>query len=507
MSQPKAYILNPYANQNANYTSWMSSCPVECELVDTAIHAWKPPSDTGIVITHMHYRWDEISALRQIYESTNIPILILADGILEYRNTWQNPTIADGSIFQPMIGHKLACIGNSQARHIESWGNSGKCEVTGLPRFDSIFSSEYLPIQKDGPFRLLIATANSPAFDNDQRNRVVQSIRNLKERFEKNRQVNGRPVEVIWRLTDGLHEELDLPRHLNKSARPYPLSDMVELSDAVITTPSTLYLDSVAKNRPTAILDFNNTPAYVNSAWTISAPVHINEVLNELENPPPTKFFYQQTALRDHLEHRGSATQRMHQLIETMVEIGVKARASDRSLSFPAKILPAFSREIQTTETDWDTHCLYPNNPVFQNTQVSRLQQELNQAIARLKQLPDELQKKHEQLRKKHEHIERQKLQTQQIIESKKKDLESKDKFIDNLVEQMDELLMRKSEIIQRKNEHIESLSEMFSQANAELKSSRAMYADQAIKLNDLKQQIEQFAASICNLPSQRRAA
>ena len=78
-------------------------------------------------------------------------------------------------------------------------------------------------------------------------------------------------------------------------------------------------------------------------------------------------------------------------------------------------------------------------------------------------------------------------LQIQKIIESKKKDLESKDKFIDSLVEQMDELLMRKSEIIQRKNEHIESLSEMFGQANAELKSSRAMYADQAIKLNDLK--------------------
>lgn len=478
----------------------MSDCPVECKLVDTAIHAWEPPDDTGIVITHMHYRWDEISALRRIYESTQIPILILADGILEYRNTWQNPTIADGSIFQPMIGHKLACVGNSQARHIESWGNSGKCEVTGLPRFDSVFNSEYLPIQKDGPFRLLIATANSPAFDTDQRNRVVQSIRNLKERFEKNRQVNGRPVEVTWRLTDGLHEELNLPRRRDQSDRPHTLSDMVELSDAVITTPSTLYLDSVTKNRPTAILDFNNTPAYVNSAWTISAPLHINDVLKELENPPPPKMFYQQSALRDHLEHRGSAKQRMHQLIETMVEIGVKARISNQTLSFPAKILQAFSREIQTTETDWDTHCLYPNNPVFQNTQISRLQQELNQAIARLDQLPNELQKKHE-------HIEKQKQETQQIIESKKKDLESKDTFIDDLVEQMDELLLRKSEIIQRKNQHIESLSAMFNEANAELKSSRAVYAEQAVKLNDLRQQIEQFAKSVRTAPSQRRAA
>ncbi|MDB4386536.1 hypothetical protein N9Z47_04140, partial [bacterium] len=494
MSTPKAYILNPHANQNANYSSWMSDCPVECKLVDTAIHTWEPPADTGIVITHMHYRWDEISALRRIYESTQIPILILADGILEYRNTWQNPTIADGSIFQPMIGHKLACIGNSQARHIESWGNDGKCEVTGLPRFDSVFNSEYLPIQKDGPFRLLIATANSPAFDAVQRNRVLDSIRALQQRFEKHRQINRRPVEVTWRLTDGLHEELNLPRRRDQSDRPHTLSDMVELSDAVITTPSTLYLDSVTKNRPTAILDFNNTPAYVNSAWTISAPLHINDVLKELENPPPPKMFYQQSALRDHLEHRGSAKQRMHQLIETMVEIGVKARISNQTLSFPAKILQTSPREIQTAETDWDTHCLYPNNPVFQNTQVSRLQQELNQAIARLNQLPNELQKKHE-------HIEKQKQETLQIIESKKKDLESKDTFIDNLVEQMDELLMRKSEIIQRKNEHIESLSEMFSQANAELKSSRARYAQQAIKLNDLKEQIEQFAASIRNLP------
>ncbi|MDG1514017.1 MAG: hypothetical protein P8R31_20140 [Mariniblastus sp.] len=507
MPTPKAYILNPYANQNTNYSSWMSDCPVECKLVETAIHTWEPPDDTGIVITHMHYRWDEISALRRIYESTQIPILILADGILEYRNTWQNPTIADGSIFQPMLGHKLACIGNSQARHIESWGNSGKCEVTGLPRFDSVFDSEYLPIQKDGPFRLLIATANSPAFDAAQRNHVVQSIQALQQRFEKNQQINERDVEVTWRLTDGLHEELNLPRRRDQSDRPHTLSDMVELSDAVITTPSTLYLDSVTKNRPTAILDFNNTPAYVNSAWTISAPLHINDVLKELENPPPPKLFYQQTALRDHLEHRGSAKQRMHQLIETMVEIGVKARASNESLHFPQKILQTNPREIQTTETNWDTHCLYPNNPVFQNTQVTRLQQELNQAIARLNQLPNELQKKREQLQKKREHIEKQKQEIQQIIESKKKNIEIKDTFIDNLVEQMDELLMRKAEIIQRKNAHIESLSAMFSEANAELKSSRVNYADQAVRLNDLKQQIEQFAAAICNEDLQTRAA
>ena len=109
--------------------------------------------------------------------------------------------------------------------------------------------------------------------------------------------------------------------------------------------------------------------------------------------------------------------------------------------------------------------------------------------------------------RKKHQHIEKQSRQIQTIIARKKKDLENKDKFIDDLVDQMDELLLKKAEIIRRKNEHIESLSTMFQEANAELKSSRARYAEQAVKLNDLKQQIEQFAASICKQTSQQRAA
>ena len=87
----------------------------------------------------MHYRWEGLAALRKLSaDHPRLPLLVLADGILEYRNTWLNPGLPAGCMFQPLLGHKVACVGKSQARVLESWGNVGKCELVGLPRLDSV---------------------------------------------------------------------------------------------------------------------------------------------------------------------------------------------------------------------------------------------------------------------------------------------------------------------------------------------------------------------------------
>ena len=256
----------------------MGDCSLPCSVVSESAVDWNPPQDAGIVITHMHYRWEEVSAIRRICEQGTVPVLILADGILEYRNTWEHPDLADGAVFQPLMGHKLATIGRGQSRVVESWGNIGKCEVVGLPRLDHIQSSSIPPVRSQGPFRLLVATANTPAFNDDQRKIVVQSLTHIKERLEKNPRVNGRMTEVTWRLTDGLEKEIGLPESDPKRHRP-PLAEVVENVDAVITTPSTLYLESILRGRPTAILDFFNSPSYLSGAWAVNAPIHLNAVL------------------------------------------------------------------------------------------------------------------------------------------------------------------------------------------------------------------------------------
>jgi len=94
VSKPKVYILNRFAAENSNYTSWMSDCPSPCQIIDEYSPDWRVADDAGVLVTHMHYRWEEISTLRRVYEQSQVPILILADGILEFRNTWENPGVA-----------------------------------------------------------------------------------------------------------------------------------------------------------------------------------------------------------------------------------------------------------------------------------------------------------------------------------------------------------------------------------------------------------------------------
>lgn len=392
MSDLKAYILCRFAHKSGIYNSWMNDCPYQCVVVQDLLPEWRVPADAGIVITHMHYRWEEIHALRRVYESGRFPVLILADGILEYRNTWEHPDLADGSIFQPVIGHKLACIGRGQVRTIESWGNVGKCELVGLPRLDSVVpETTTAPGQR--PFRLLIATASTPAFNDEQRQAVIESLSHIKDRLEKNPRANGRIIQVTWRLTDGLEQEIGVPMDGDPEDRP-SLSEVIDEVDAVITTPSTLYLESLQRNLPTAILDFHNSPLYVPTAWTINAPKHFNWILRELESPPPAKLLFQESILHDNLECHTPAKPRMLELINTMVECGRIAREQDQAIEMPARILTDPQHGFARVAAGFDLSSLFPDNTIFRCEDVVQLQVELCQAINRLGSLPLELSEK-----------------------------------------------------------------------------------------------------------------
>ncbi|MFK7769283.1 MAG: hypothetical protein AB8B55_18825 [Mariniblastus sp.] len=493
MSKFKIYILNRFAAKSSIYNSWMSGCPYPCEIVETSAIDWRVPDDAGIVVTHLHYRWEEISALRRIYETTRVPILILTDGILEYRNTWENPNVADGAFFKPLMGHKLACIGRAQARTLESWGNAGKCEVVGMPRLDAAYDEEYLPVQNDGPFRLLVATANTPAFTPEQRSKVIQSIRHLEERIEFGAPVGGREIEVTWRLTDGLHDELALKKQDQDQEQiaemaSVPLSDAIELADAVITTPSTLYLESVMKHRPTAILDYSNSPTYVPSSWTISAPLHMNEVLCELENPPAAKMLFQESVFRDQLEH-GNSKSRLYALIHEMIKAGQVARQTQNSIVLPPRILSDPQRGIQKVESNFETSVLFPGNSSFRILEVERLQQELSQAIARLGQLPMELDAKEVDVLAKNRDLERKEVHIQRLSGVLSETEERVEQA--RLREQAHaEIVASKHADIEKKNAHIESLNQLFNEANATVKALRAELIGQKIQYQESQRRL-----------------
>ena len=367
----------------------------------------------------MHYRWEEIHALRKMFQESSVPVLILADGILEYRNTWEHPELADGSMFQPLVGHKVACIGRGQARILESWGNPGKAEVVGLPRLDDVLNQEPAPIQSDGMFRLLVATANTPAFDEGQRETVIDSLSLIKERLSVIGKINQREVQTTWRLTDNLEQAIGLPpaNEMELADRP-TLAEEIDAADAVITTPSTLFLESALKQRPTAILDFHNSPHFVPAAWMINGPQHLDTILSELANPPLPKMLFQETVLHDNLQCRVPAKPRMIDLIQTMVEYGKQARSLGETLQFPQRIIDDPDQGFSRVEASFDMSHLFPENKVFQNQDRQQLQVELSQLIKRLDTLP--------------------------------RDLAEKNQYIEQLLAERDQMKLRNSDLRQR---------------------------------------------------------
>ena len=111
-SNRRVYILDQYTQgKNAVYSAWLPKLAIDHEVVTAYDEAWAPPDDAGLICTHLHYTLPEVSILRRITAENRTPVLILADGMLEYRNTWEHPGLAQGAIFQPIMGHKLAAIG------------------------------------------------------------------------------------------------------------------------------------------------------------------------------------------------------------------------------------------------------------------------------------------------------------------------------------------------------------------------------------------------------------
>lgn len=264
--------------------------------------------------------------------------LYVPDGITEWRSSWESEYIAEA--LRPILCHKAAAIGHSQARIFDSWGNASKTEVVGLPRLDHLIGRSPRHRQPDEPYRVLVMTAKRPSFTYQQHMLAGQSLRDLKQWFEEHPTFNGVKVEPIWRVHAGISEEVGVSNQLNDLTGA-DLATALYAVDAVVTTPSTTMLEAMLQGVPVALLDYNNCPHYIPAAWRITAASHFAQVLPELLQPGGAKMLYQDFILHDALECRTPAAPRLVDLIEAMRRITHDCLAQNLPPRFPARILTA----------------------------------------------------------------------------------------------------------------------------------------------------------------------
>ena len=355
--------------------------PVEEFLGDRAefIHdsSWEPrrmlsaSPDLVLCVNDVHYG---VARCLDAARTAGIPSLVMQDGILEWRCQYENPRLGAGGgapQHQPVLADKIACIGPSSARHIASWGNVSKVEVTGMPRLDYLLRRERPPKRRPGS-RLLVMTAKKPGFTEHQTRLTLGSLSGLKEYL-----LSRAEIEVVWRLTKDLSSQLGVENQL-KSLEGSELADLLAQVDGMITTPSTAMLEGMIVDRPVACLDYHNAPRFVPTAWTISAPTHIAGVVTEMMAPPAAKMAFQRECLLDCLSWPSPASPRVAELIVGMAAAARDARRQGHRPHLPAGML------VLTHPTSEERLAplaeVYPGSKVFQDNDIQSLQVRLARA-------------------------------------------------------------------------------------------------------------------------------
>lgn len=318
-----------------------------------------------------------------------IPTLHLIDGVIDWRNTWQNrrssSDVEGMPLFRPVLADKIGVIGASQYRILEFFGNGPVCEITGSPRFDVYSKPEMARLPKDG---LLVTTANTTAYTDQQTVSVLQSLRDLRDVLRQ-RKKNGRPpLYVTWRVDQTIADELDV-----QAERSSNLIAALSQHRMLISTPSTCVLEGMMCGRPSVILDYIDSPSYLQSAWKISHRQHMETVFDNAWEAPALEMDFQRMVCRDQVSHVGESSTRVAELATKMMLAGRLCRANGATLQLPPGLL---SQEELCVGLEslrrYDE--LHPHHPVFAERSLRRLQAELGHARLVNRQLSETLRRR-----------------------------------------------------------------------------------------------------------------
>lgn len=316
----------------------------ETEIIapEQVVEAAKPGNVAVYYSEHFDRFRQSITELRKKQVAT----VYLVDGILEWRNAWDNSDTEPACPFtmRPALCDKVATISVAQARTLRDWGNAGRIEVIGIPRLDQQVehwknASSKKTTNREKPFRVVVSTAKTPGFTTQQLDITAQSLTELKNFFDDTKRINGRSIEVVWRLTADLDRQIGVENSLTDLTGT-DLATCLHGCDAMITTPSTAMLEGMLNRIPVALLNYHHCPDYVPSAWSIRSRDSIATTVCQLESPSPSRMQFQNSLLTDNLQVAVPATKRLVQLIDSIFADAEPQLADANSLEFSANLLP-----------------------------------------------------------------------------------------------------------------------------------------------------------------------
>lgn len=298
----------------------------------------------------------DLSRFIQKCRKNRIPSILMMDGTIEWKHFFENPKWSFGgneAPYFPVFCDKVLVPGASTYRFLDYFENHGKCELTGLPRFDHYYQIGTRNRQyKD--YTVGIMSANTAGYTHEQIEETKQLFEDLHNYFQRMPQIT-----VKWRVRKGF--EKDLPFQLKNSPEEH-LSDFLHNVDAVICQPSTAAYEAMIFDKPVALADYSIAPNYMQAAWQIKSKDAVEKVIPELLNPQPLKVNIQRQLLDDTLAYIGSSSRICGSVINAMIKHAHNLPPNE--WHFPTDMALNFVKEIPMTSISHPT--LFSNRKYFE---------------------------------------------------------------------------------------------------------------------------------------------
>lgn len=220
-----------------------------------------------------------------------VQTVLVSDGIFEWGNALKHPKLIKKGLilYHPIIQDVFLCIGRQEKMYFE---NNNTTSIPYLPeRVLSLGKKQNLPAQP----RLLITTANTPYFNEEEFDLLASLITNVEAAAVH---LN---LEYQFRLFDKkLIQRLDVKSHQNDIKHSF--EETLTRYSCVITTPSSIVISSMYHNRAVGQMLYRDSPMFLHSGWQILPNISLISTLSSMIKLETNRMLFQTSIIKEYID-------------------------------------------------------------------------------------------------------------------------------------------------------------------------------------------------------------
>ena len=264
--------------------------------------------DVRLVISQSYLR-PELN--RWIFEARRrgVPTLLLVDGPLEWSNVYAHPSLsrpgaaAARGLFQPIVHDAVAAIGEAQARFIE--GRNRARGIVFMSYANRRIRTGATPLPEDRPhgssapaatFDFLLTTARTPSFGERERAALTRALCACATAL-----VSAGHRTLVRIFDEDIRGAVQAAAPAARFEATGPFRDALARCRCVIGTPSSVLLEAMHHDRPTATLVFRDSPLLYQTGWLLGGFADWQASFASMLAREPARMALQREVLRENV--------------------------------------------------------------------------------------------------------------------------------------------------------------------------------------------------------------